>query len=166
MRDRTIAFACIFFALVLVPAYVTASDEPSKAWVGDSLEFELFLRSAPIVSRKDLGEGRNQPSKITLEKDGRTLHGIWKPIERGRHEWAWECYQAEVVAYELDKLIGLKMVPPTVERSIGGQEGSLQLWVEGDVSTKRSWERARRRMIGNASSHACRYSTTSSAIAR
>jgi hypothetical protein len=124
-------FACILLSLVLVPAHAEAADGSSKIWVGKTLEIEEILRTGRIVSTEPLGEGRNNPRKVTIEKDGRTLHGIWKPIERGRHQWAWECYQAEVVAYELDKLIGLNMVPPTVERSIGGQEGSLQLWIEG-----------------------------------
>jgi hypothetical protein len=36
-----------------------------------------------------------------------------------------------VAAYEIDKLLGLGMVPPTVERGLGGRRGCLQLWVEG-----------------------------------
>ena len=36
-----------------------------------------------------------------------------------------------MAAYELDKMLELRMVPPTVEREIRGLKGSLQLWVEG-----------------------------------
>jgi hypothetical protein len=36
-----------------------------------------------------------------------------------------------VAAYELDKLLGLGMVPPTVLREVNGRAGSLQLWVDG-----------------------------------
>jgi hypothetical protein len=131
MKKEILAFVCTLISLVFVPAYGTAAGSSFKIWIGNTLEIEEFLRTAPIVSTKPIGEGRNNPRKLTLEKGDRTLSGIWKPIERGRHEWAWECYQAEVVAYEMDKLLGLNMVPPTVERSIGGQEGSLQLWIEG-----------------------------------
>ena len=36
-----------------------------------------------------------------------------------------------MAAYELDKMLGLDMVPPTVERTIEGRPGSIQLWVNG-----------------------------------
>ena len=37
------------------------------------------------------------------------------------------------ITLELDKYLGLGMVPPTVERSIKGRRGGVQLWVEGEV---------------------------------
>ena len=39
--------------------------------------------------------------------------------------------KSEVAAYELDKILQLDMVPPSVERVIEGQKGALQLWVHG-----------------------------------
>ena len=135
----------LFFVLA-APAF----SESSKVWVGRTQEFEDVLATGEIVAVKDLGEGRNHPKKVTLGKNGLELNGIWKPIERGRHDWAWETYQAEVVAYKLDQILGLNMVPPTVVRAIGEQKGSLQLWIEGgkllkDVQDKTpntvAWER-------------------------
>ena len=41
-----------------------------------------------------------------------------------------DSWRTELAAYEIDKLIGLGMVPATVERSIRGKLGSLQWWVE------------------------------------
>jgi hypothetical protein len=46
--------------------------------------------------------------------------------------------------YELDKLLGLDIVPPTVERQIGREVGSLQLWVDGSM---REWERKNIRKV-------------------
>lgn len=152
MRRRHIwrinRFFVISFLAVLMAAPAFASQ--GKVWVGRAEEFEDALETGDIVAMKDLGEGRNHPKKLTLSKNGLELHGIWKPIERGRHDWAWETYQAEVVAYQLDQLLGLNMVPPTVVREIGEQKGSLQLWIEGgkllkDVEDKPpetvAWER-------------------------
>jgi hypothetical protein len=34
----------------------------------------------------------------------------------------------------MDKLLGLGMVPPTVEREFEGKKGSLQLWIESEFS--------------------------------
>jgi hypothetical protein len=119
---------CVF--CIPTGATVSAGDS-AKVWVNRKFEFEKILRTGSIVSVEDLGEGRNEPKKVNLQLDDFAVKAIWKPIERGRHDWAWECYQAEVVAYKMDKLLGLDMVPPTVERNIGGQLGSLQLWVDG-----------------------------------
>jgi hypothetical protein len=143
---------------LLLPAALllqTASANSAKLWVKRKFEFEKILRMGSVISVDDLGEGRNQPKKVRLQLEDETAAAIWKPIERGRHEWAWECYQAEVVAYRLDKLLGLDMVPPTVERSIRGQKGSLQLWIDGaklysevqeDPPDPVKWERELSRM--------------------
>jgi hypothetical protein len=107
-----------------------ASGQPSAR----SQEWPIFadiLKTGEVVNIQDLGTGANKPKKVTLRKQGRTVDGVWKPIKRGPREEAWESYQAEVAAYELDKMLGLRMVPPTVEREIKGVKGSLQLWVEG-----------------------------------
>ena len=145
-RFHFLGTASLLFAFVAAPAF----GSQGKVWVGRAQEFEDVLATGDIVSMKDLGEGRNKPKKVTLSKNGIELHGIWKPIERGRHDWAWETYQAEVVAYQFDQLLGLNMVPPTVVREIGEKKGSLQLWIEGgkllkDVEDKApetvAWER-------------------------
>jgi len=71
------------------------------------------------------------PVKVTLEHDGQTYEASFKPIKRGRHRGFWESYQAEIVADELDKMLGMGMVPPTIDRVINNQHGAMQLWVEG-----------------------------------
>src|SRR5262249_25170123 len=41
-----------------------------------------------------------------------------------------DSYRTEIAAYEVDKLIGLGMVPATVERKLDGKSGSAQFWVD------------------------------------
>jgi hypothetical protein len=122
--------------------------------VGRAQEYETLLRTGEVLEI-DPVEGRNKPQKLALKKGHQTVHGLWKPIEIGRYEWAWESYQAEVVAYQLDQLLGLNMVPPTVVRDIGGEKGSIQLWVDGctlyrDLQDKeppdQKWRRQQSRM--------------------
>jgi hypothetical protein len=104
--------------------------------------FEDILENGEVVAIEDMGTGANKPMKVTLRKQGRSVDAVWKPIKRGPREEAWESYQAEVAAYELDKMLGLRMVPPTVVKEIQGLRGSLQLWVEGCRSFQEAREEA------------------------
>ncbi len=108
----------------LVPAVVTGQPLPPM-WP-DAEEIEAFLKDAKVVDRKPLGTGITKPQKVTLELDGKTGYAIFKKIDERSDNWRYE-----VAAYELDKLLGLGMVPPTVERRIGGRKGGLQHWVTG-----------------------------------
>lgn len=123
-----------FYPLLVVlvlAGFPALGSTQSKVWMGKEKDYERFLTNAEIVSVKDVGSGVNQPKRITLRQGARELDALWKPIHRGPKEWAWESFEAEVAAYQLDRILGLHMVPPTVVRSIQGQEGSLQLWVTG-----------------------------------
>lgn len=103
----------------------------SKDWLDRREEIERLLRSAEVVSSERISQGVTEPRKLTLKLDDFRFHAIWKPISRGRHKGYWESFEAEIAAYEMDKLLGLDMVPPTVRRDIRFQSGSLQWWVEG-----------------------------------
>ncbi len=94
----------------------------------DREELEYFLRKAKITERKKIGKGVTNPEKVTLELDGVVRYAIFKRVDKKHDNWRYE-----VAAYELDKLLGLGMVPPTVKRSIRGRKGCLQLWVTGTV---------------------------------
>jgi hypothetical protein len=105
-------------------------------------EAESFLRTARVVARREIGRGITHSDKLTLSDGTRTLAAAFKTIdERKRGVVQFQAggfevdfvdsWMHEVAAYELDKLLGLGMVPPTVERVIGRVRGAVQLWVEG-----------------------------------
>jgi hypothetical protein len=106
---------------------------------------EEFLRTARVVERTPIGTGVTRPDKLTLTDGTRTFRALFKSInehklgmqrlEAGGFEFDFrDSWRSEVAAYELDKLLEFGLVPPTVERVIGGRTGSLQLWVEGAVT--------------------------------
>lgn len=99
-------------------------------WAGRNAEIEEMLLTAEPVSVEDVGMGVTKPSKVVLSKGGVELGAVFKPIQRGRQMGFWESYQAEIAAYELDQILGMGMVPPTVERVINKQKGSLQYFVK------------------------------------
>ena len=68
-----------------------------------------------------------------------------KHLEGGETELQFsDCFEYKIAAYELDKLLGLGIVPPAIRRRIGRDVGSLSLWVEGAMT---EWERLNVRKI-------------------
>ncbi|HEY3120408.1 MAG TPA: hypothetical protein VGL15_07285 [Vicinamibacteria bacterium] len=115
---------------------------------------EAFLRAARVTEMRQIGTGITHPEKATLTDGQRTLHGVFKTIDvnrpgltefdHGRAEVDFrDSYKFEIAAYELDKLLGLRLVPPTVERELDGRKGSLQLWVEGAMT---EWDRQKKKL--------------------
>jgi hypothetical protein len=113
------------FALAGLTASALAQFTPDE--VAQRAALENFLSTAEIVKAEDVGEGVTKPIRLTLRKDGREERGIWKNPS-GLQLGAWEGWQYEIAAYRMDKLLGLNMVPPTVEREYLGKRGSLQFW--------------------------------------
>jgi hypothetical protein len=81
------------------------------------------------VGSEDIPEGVTKPLRIFLKKGELEGSGAWKNVG-GVEQGFLEGWQYEIAAYEMDKLLGLNMVPPTVEREFKGETGSLQLWME------------------------------------
>jgi hypothetical protein len=115
-------------ALSVLLAAAAGRAQDGALWP-DRQEIEHFLKKAKITERSEVGTGVTKPQKMTLERDGVVRHACFKKIDVKEND-SW---RSEIAAYELDKLLGLGMVPPTVERKIGGSKGCLQLWVAGDT---------------------------------
>ncbi len=128
MRLRCVT-TVLFAALAAVSPHADAQRMGTPWPDGEAIEH--FLREAKISERKKLGEGVTNPEKVTLELDGVVRNAIFKKVDKDHDSW-----RSEVAAYELDKVLGLGMVPPTVPRSVKGRKGCLQLWVTGTVMAK------------------------------
>jgi len=115
---------------------------------GDPLPFQdhatimEMMRSAGVVSREKVGRGVAGVEKLVLESGDVQYHaafrsvdltarktaprGIEKPTKKYRDAAIFES-----AAYELSEVLGIGRVPPVVERSIDGQNGTVQIWMEG-----------------------------------
>jgi hypothetical protein len=135
-------------AIALLACGVSAQNPPpptlETADRFQGADAERFLARARVRAVKDIGTGVTRPQRAFLELDGVEGSAIFKTIDekklgisqfKGGSEMnfqdSWKC---ELPAYVVDMLIGLRMVPATVERSINGQVGSLQWWVQSVMS--------------------------------
>lgn len=118
-----------------------AGPAGGRAFAGEMsrAEKERFLKTARVVSVEEVGEGATRPLKVVLDDGTVRMKAIFKSIDLRMKitsrfgaetvEGYADSYRHEVAAYELNKLLGLHVVPVTVERKIDGKRGSLQAWV-------------------------------------
>ncbi len=85
---------------------------------------------------EDIPVGVTKPRRAYLAPGGLTDRMAWKTIRPGIYSGYWESYKSEIAAYELDKLLGLEMIPPTVERRVQGDLGAAVMWVSPIKSFK------------------------------
>lgn len=117
----------ILFFLFLIVFSITFSDvyeDKSRE------EWERYLRTSEIILvEKNLEMGRTDFWKVTLDDGKLQKKAVFKYLNRCRPLSIPDSYKYEIAAYILDKLLDLNMVPPTVEREVEGQTGSLQLFL-------------------------------------
>jgi len=137
-------------ALLTVLAFQSGAagpTEPAPTIRGEAAE--VFLRDAKVLELEEFDtKGITNPRRAVLTRGGLTLQAVFKDVDEfipevklagGRTLFRLEDnYKHEIAAYELDKLLGLGMVPPTVERKIGREWGSLQMWISGAMT---EWQR-------------------------
>jgi len=105
-------------------------------------EMETFLRTAKIGTKRDIATGITNPKAATLE-DGKLKHeaGIQSThvskasftTHRGTELNFKDWWEFNVAGYELAKILNLNMVPPYVERKVGGTAASLTWWIDGGM---------------------------------
>ena len=149
-------------ATTALPRSATESATASPSWTGpdggalrfsDDEEALRFLRDARIVEIGVELDGSTRPRLVLLELDGVRAHAIFRHVEKRQRRLVLENgevlnhfrdrYLGEVAAFELDRLLGLRVVPPTVVRVVGDREGSLQLWIEDSFSILQRREASR-----------------------
>lgn len=120
------------------PAAATQVEKPvdARIWVGNAAPLEEYLRTVTMQKFEDLSVGVTKPKKAFLPEGGPVKYLVWKVIPPGRYGGYWENYQNEIAAYELDKLLGLNMVPPSVEKVYRGERGAAVMWVSPSKSFK------------------------------
>jgi len=117
-------------------AAAAQAPETAKTWIGRAAELEDYLRTAKVVKMEGTSVGVTRPRRAYLEPGGPVDSITWKPIRPGVYGGFFESYRSEIAAYELDKLLGLEMVPPTVEKRVEGDLGAAIMWATPTKSFK------------------------------
>lgn len=119
---------------VAVPSTQAPAAAPvvssARIWEGRNAEFEAYLRDAPIVRMEEVPVGVTRPKRAYLAPGGLVSSIAWKVLPPGRPHGYWESYKSEIAGYELDKLLGMHMVPPTVEKRWKGELGAAVMWLK------------------------------------
>jgi hypothetical protein len=127
MKRMLLILVVLFFVIGLFThSFAQFTEEEVAEWP----KWEEFLKTSEIVNQAQpwgKGEAVTDPWELTLEKDGITHRALWKnPM--GRQKGYVENWKHEIAAYRFDRLLGLNMIPPTVEKRFQGSRGSCQLY--------------------------------------
>ena len=114
-------------------AALPLSAQFRPAEIAQRESWEEFLRTADIIKSEPEGEGVTHPWKLTLRQGDVEHKAVWKDIDAVDGEIP-DRWRFEVAAYRLDKLLGLNMIPPVVEREFRGKRGDLSLWADNKYS--------------------------------
>jgi hypothetical protein len=124
----------VLLGVCLAAILATAGGQFVADEIAQREKWEDFLGTAEIVKYDLVGEGVTKPWRLYLKKGDVEKRAVWKNIDErlsggGRDSWKYE-----IAAYRIDKLIGLNMVPPVVEREFRGKKGCLSLWADDQIS--------------------------------
>jgi len=126
-------------------AAAAASDHVWKDIDGNPLPFQSdeavieFLRTAEIESVREIELGVTAPRRVTLQRDGVRMHAALRDYDETYTESRFDgifyarlrdSYVFDIPAYELSRLLDIR-IPPVTLRRIDGAQVSLQAWVEG-----------------------------------
>ncbi len=162
MRKMFFTALAVFALSAAWAAAGSEADVPStpfeafRVWLGPDgqpLPFQAdeqaldFLRSAEVTGKRLVGSGVGGAQKVRLEKDGLKVNACFRTIREeydkalmgdGTYRFNFRDDAAfEVAAFELSRMLGLDNVPPVVVRTIDGQRGSLQLWIEKAMTERK-----------------------------
>jgi hypothetical protein len=126
-------------ALAAVAVFASAPPGP-QAHQGQAIE--NFLRRARIVGSTEATDPKRQPVPVTLAVGDVQADAFWITDDDARRLGAdpfssgspQDTYRAACAAYELDRLLGLGMVPATVERVFSGRRGALVIAIPASIT--------------------------------
>jgi len=131
MEEKRVVAGLLALFLLAAPS---AFGQFTAEEIAQRAQWEEFLQTAEITKYELIGEGVTKPWRLYLKKGGIEKKAAWKNVDQDLGGGARDSWKYEIAAYRLDKLIGLNMVPPYVEREYQGKKGALSLWADSKYS--------------------------------
>jgi len=141
--------------LVAATLAIAAQDKALTSLQLAPSEMEAFLLQATIVDIREAGGGVTGSQRATLT-DGVFTHDVHiqsvdisKPVfSAGRYTELnfKDTYRFNIAAYRLARLLGLTVVPMSVERTVDGNVAAVTWWVDDVQMDER--ERLKRKAMG------------------
>ena len=132
MRRVTLSALLLLASVSVSGQTVIPASEAGKCslvWAGHEPEIEKMLAEGKVLKLEAVPIGVTKPQRATLEGEP-AMRFAWKALRPGYSKGFMESYKAEIAAYKFDRMLGLNMVPPIVERNMNGSDGAAVLWVE------------------------------------
>ena len=112
-----------------------------------SSEMELagYYKTADVVESVTISKGITRPKRLVLEKNGIRMHAQFQAHDeyksrahvKGTVIYNYrDTYGFNIAAYNLALLLGLDIVPPSFEREIDGERGSVTVWLENIMTDR------------------------------
>jgi hypothetical protein len=130
------------------PPGQSAASDPA-AWSRE--EKEDFLRTADIVRSEVLTEGTTRSTRATLRNDRGTHDAHIQTIDVAAAKFEgvggqWELnfkdtYKFNIAAYLLDRILGMNMIPVTVERKVGRRPAAVTWWIDDVLMDEKERQR-------------------------
>jgi hypothetical protein len=131
--------------VLLIAGALSSASPPATAASLSEAELEQCLRKGKIVDNRLIGSGVTRPYRLELDCNGIRVAAAFKILDQElkgltRFENAspelhfTDSYRYERAAYLIDRYLGLEMVPVTVTRFIGRNQGAAIAWVEEAIS--------------------------------
>jgi hypothetical protein len=127
--------------LAAVAPFLYAADDSAKKLSVEQMED--FLKVAKIVKIKDISTGVTNSRRASLA-DGTIAHDAHvqsidetKAVfqgDRGSEMNFRDSWKFNVAAYRLATILGIgDMVPPSIERSVGGNTSAVTWWIDNSI---------------------------------
>ncbi len=120
--------------------YVYRDIEGEPLPFQDTASILEALRTGEIVERELMSRGVANNIKLVIKHGETRFHAVLRLINVSENEETGslrivvsyrDSHIFEVAAFELNELLGIGRIPPTVVRRVDGAEGSVQIWMEG-----------------------------------
>ncbi|MCW5981009.1 MAG: hypothetical protein KIT09_23205 [Bryobacteraceae bacterium] len=132
--------------LLLVAALAAAPLYSNGVTPLTDREKEEFLKRARIIASRALSQGITGSLRVTMT-DGKITHDAHvQTIDEFRATFTSalgselnfrDTYRGNIAGYRLGRLLLLDMIPPSVERKVGGKSAAVTWWIDDVLMTEK-----------------------------